>query len=46
MLNIFLSGSTNKITNINAAEASVANINFELLNIPVLNIDCLLFLTL
>ena len=46
MLNIVLSGGISSITNISAADASVAQIRVLLLNIPVLNIDSLLFLTL
>ena len=46
MPNNSLSGGINKITNIKAAETSVASISLELLNIPVLKIDSLLFLTL
>ena len=44
--NISLKPGVNNIININDAEPNVANINLLLLNIPVLNIDFLLLLTL
>ena len=46
ILNICLSDGINNITNINAADTAIASINLLLLNIPVLNIDFLLFLIL
>ena len=46
MLNMFLNGSINNITNINAADAIIAHTSFLLLNTFVLNIDFLLSLTL
>ena len=46
MLNISLNPGTNKITNISAAEASIAQISLLLLNTLLLNNDFLLFLTL
>ena len=46
MLNISLNPGIHKITNTRSADITTAPINFILLNIPVLNIDFLLFLTL
>ena len=46
ILNMFLNGSINNITNINAADAIIAHTSFLLLNTFVLNIDFLLSLTL
>ena len=46
ILNISLSCGINKTTNINAAETTIASIKIQLLNIPLVNIDFLLFLTL
>ena len=46
ILNISLNPGINNITNINAADIIIAPINFIFLNIPVLNIDFLLSLTL
>ena len=43
-LNISLNAGTNNIINIKAADPSEASINLLLLNIPVLNIDFLLFM--
>ena len=46
MLNIVLNIGTNATANTNIAEPIIANNSILLFNIDVLNIDCLLFLTL
>lgn len=46
ILNICLNDGTTKITSIKIADAPTAINNFEFPNIPVLNIDFLLFLIL
>lgn len=46
ILNMCLKAGISNIINISAADASTAKINCLLLNIPVLNIDVLLSLTL
>ena len=46
ILNIFLNAGTNNTISISPADTAVASISLLLLNIPVLNIDFLLFLIL
>ena len=46
ILNAVLNPGINNTISINAADNKIAPINFALSNIPVLNIDFLLFLTL